>query len=77
MMLSTAIESSPAVRATALLIPEAIPAWRTFTAPITVVVSGATVIAMPRPNTNTAGKRLSSNYRQSLGQQIIQTRSRQ
>src|SRR5712691_10439303 len=54
--LNTAIASRPATRATALLTPDATPAWRLSTAPITVVVSGATVIAIPNPSTTTAGK---------------------
>src|SRR5262245_1959445 len=52
----TAIASSPATRATALLIPDATPACDGSTAVITVVVSGATVIAMPTARTRTAGK---------------------
>src|SRR5258706_1993470 len=54
----TAMASSPAARETALLIPEAIPAWRCSTAPITAVVSGATVMVMPNPITTTAGKKV-------------------
>ena len=53
---NTAIASRPATRATALLTPDATPAWWLSTAPITVVVSGATVTAMPNPSTTTAGK---------------------
>src|SRR6266850_3391981 len=53
---NTAMASSPATRATALLIPDATPARPLSTALITVVVSGATVIAMPNPTTTTAGK---------------------
>src|SRR6185295_2863860 len=41
---------------TALLMPDATPACRLSTAAITVVVSGATVTAMPSPRTTTAGK---------------------
>src|SRR5947207_12987757 len=55
---STAIASKPAVRETALLTPEAMPAWLSFTEFITVVVNGATLIAMPRPSTTTAGKKV-------------------
>ena len=52
----TAIASRPATRATALLTPDATPACRGSTALITVVVRGATVIAIPNPSTTTAGK---------------------
>ena len=52
----TATVSSPAARATALLMPAAMPAWRTSTAFITVVVRGATLTAMPSPSTTMAGK---------------------
>jgi hypothetical protein len=38
--------------------PEATPAWRVSTAFITVVVSGATLIAMPSPSTTMAGKKV-------------------
>ena len=44
------------MRATALLMPEATPAWEESTARITVVVSGATLTAIPSPRTTTAGK---------------------
>src|SRR5579875_201936 len=53
---STAMAISPAVRDTALLMPEATPARCGPTDPITAVVSGATAIAMPRPSTTAAGK---------------------
>src|ERR1700704_2269730 len=53
---NTAIARRPATRATALLTPDATPAWWLSTALITVVVSGATVIARPNPSTITAGK---------------------
>ena len=46
----------PAARETALFTPEARPAWLLGTAAITVVVSGATVMAMPRPITSMGGK---------------------
>jgi hypothetical protein len=39
-----------------LLTPDATPTSRSSTAAMTVVVSGATVIAMPRPITAMAGK---------------------
>ena len=55
-MPNTATENSPAVRDTALLTPDAIPAQRSSTAFITVVVSGAMLIAMPTPSTTIAGK---------------------
>ena len=48
--------SKPAVRETALLIPEAMPAWLSRTEFITVVVNGATLMAIPRPSTTIAGK---------------------
>jgi hypothetical protein len=57
-MPNSAIASSEAVRATALLNPEATPEWLSATALITAVVSGATVIAMPRPSTSTAGSQV-------------------
>src|SRR5882724_1212763 len=49
--------SRPAVRETALLMPEATPACDCGTELMMVVVSGATLIAMPRPNTTTPGKK--------------------
>src|SRR5205085_12440344 len=52
----SAIARRPATRATALLTPDATPACLGSTALITVVVNGATVIAMPNPSTTTAGK---------------------
>src|SRR5581483_7035023 len=55
---STAIASNPAVRETALLIPEAIPARFCRTEFITVVVKGATLMASPTPSTTTAGKKV-------------------
>src|SRR5919106_1105062 len=54
-MPSTEIASSVATRGTALLMPEAVPAWSWSTAFITVVVSGATMTAMPRPRAVAAG----------------------
>src|SRR5271163_5339189 len=53
---NTATASSPAIRDTALLTPEAMPASLDGTASITAVVSGATLIAIPTPKTTTAGK---------------------
>ena len=44
------------MRDTALLTPEATPARFAGTAFITVVVSGATLTAMPNPSTTIAGK---------------------
>ncbi len=44
------------MRETALLIPEAVPAWLCATAFMTVVVSGATLMAIPSPSTITGGK---------------------
>src|SRR4026208_639569 len=55
---NTAIASRPAVRDTALFIPDATPACSSPTALITVVVKGATLIAIPSPSTSTAGKKL-------------------
>ena len=53
----TAMASRPAARATALFTPDAAPAWRSSSIDvITVVVSGATVVAMPRPRTSRPGK---------------------
>lgn len=60
-MPSTAIANRLATRATALLMPDATPAWSPGTEPITVAVSGATMIVMPRPSTASAGK-LSFRY---------------
>ena len=54
---NTAIASTAAARDTALFTPEATPAISGPTAFMTVVVSGATVTAMPRPNTTTAGRK--------------------
>ena len=47
---------NPAVRATALLTPDAMPACSTGTLFITVVVNGATKSAPPQPKTIAAGK---------------------
>ena len=55
-MPSTATANTDARRDTALLIPEAIPACFSSTEFITVVVSGATLVAIPSPSTTTAGK---------------------
>ena len=55
-MPSTAMANSPAAREMALLIPEAMPTRFSGTAFMTVVVRGATLIAMPNPSTTTAGK---------------------
>src|SRR5712692_5225948 len=52
----TAIARRPATLATALLTPDATPECRGSTALITIVVRGATVIAIPNPSTTTAGK---------------------
>src|SRR5436309_2957140 len=57
----SATASRPATRATALLIPEAIPARLAGTAPNTAVVSGATTHDSPRPNTTT-GTSTSGTY---------------
>ena len=54
----TAIAIRPAVRATALLMPEAVPAWCRGTALMTAVVKGGTVIAIPMPSTIAAGKKV-------------------
>src|ERR1700735_111311 len=50
-----ATASTPATRATALLMPEAVPARAWSTELITTVVSGATLIAIQRPRTMNAG----------------------
>src|SRR5690606_6784983 len=55
---SSATASRPATLATALLTPEATPAWLSSTAPITVVVSGATLTVTPNPSTPAAGKKV-------------------
>jgi hypothetical protein len=55
------------LRETALLIPEATPARLSGTEFITVVVSGATQIAMPRPSTTTAGKKVVQYIPPTLG----------
>src|SRR5581483_4914723 len=55
-MPSAAIPIKPAVRATALFIPEATPACSTGTAFITAVVNGATKSAPPQPSSVAAGK---------------------
>jgi hypothetical protein len=52
----TATASIAAIRETALLIPEATPTCCLSTEFITVVVSGATLTAIPSPSTTTAGK---------------------
>src|ERR1044071_7620977 len=59
---NTAIASNPAVRDTALLIPDATPACSSPTELITVVVNGATVIDIPTPRTTTAGKKLVQKF---------------
>src|SRR5580765_3618679 len=53
---STAMASKPATLETALLIPEAMPARVCATEFITVVVSGATLMAIPTPRTVMGGK---------------------
>jgi hypothetical protein len=52
----SAIASMPAIREMALLMPDAVPACWLSAALMTVVVSGATLTAMPRPSTAIAGK---------------------
>ena len=54
-----ATASSPPMRETALLMPDATPTRFCGTEPITVVVSGATLTAIPNPSTITAGKNVS------------------
>ena len=56
-----AMASTPATRATALLMPEAVPARSWSTELITTVVRGATLTASPKPKTTNAGKTLSSS----------------
>src|ERR1700726_596386 len=53
-----AMARSPAVRATALLTPDAMPARFCETEFITVVVRGATLMAIPRPRITTGGKKM-------------------
>ena len=55
-MPKSAIARRPAIRATALLTPDAAPERCAAAESSTVVVSGAMQIAMPRPSTTTAGK---------------------
>src|SRR5678815_4619056 len=57
-MPSVAIDNTLAIRETALLIPEAVPASSSETEFITVVVSGATLVAIPKPRTVIAGKKV-------------------
>ena len=52
---TAAIESRPAIRAVALLIPEAMPAWASSASASTVAVSGATVAASPTEKISSAG----------------------
>ena len=52
----TATARTPATLATALLIPEAVPARSCATELITTVVKGATLTAIPKPSTMNAGK---------------------
>ena len=54
---NTAIASTPATRDSALLTPEAVPASSAATDCMTVVVKGATAMAMPRPSTATPGRK--------------------
>ena len=51
-----ATESRFATRATALLIPEAIPAWRWSAAASTVAVTGVATRVSPSPKTTTPGR---------------------
>ena len=44
------------MRATVLLTPDAIPAWRSSAEAKTVAVSGATVATRPTPKTRMAGR---------------------
>ena len=55
-----ATASRPPKRATSLLTAEAMPDRFAGAALIAVAVSGATVIASPRPNTTTAGSTYST-----------------
>ncbi len=50
-----AIASSPATRETPLLMPDAIPTWRSSTELSAVAVRGATVAERPAPKTRSAG----------------------
>src|SRR4029077_18791425 len=54
----TATAITPATRATVLFTPEATPTSCSSTAPMTALVSGATVIPMPSPITHIAGKKV-------------------
>ena len=53
---STAMASTPATRETPLLIPEAMPTWRSSTELSAVAVRGATVAESPTPKTRIAGR---------------------
>ena len=53
---TTAMASTPAVRETALLMPDAVPAKCVATELMTAVLSGATVMPMPTPRRTTPGK---------------------
>src|SRR5258708_22077905 len=55
---SAATANRPATRATALLTPEAMPAWLSPTDAMTVDVSGGTVMVMPMASTQIAGNTL-------------------
>src|SRR2546430_14439118 len=54
----TAIASRPAVRETALFTPDAMPARFCETELITVAVSGATLIVIPKPTTTIGGEKI-------------------
>ena len=54
----TATNRRLAIEATALLMPEAIPIWRSATPLTTAVVRGATVIAIPSPRTIIGGRNI-------------------
>ena len=57
-MPNSAMAINPAVRAVALLMPDALPACSEGTAFITAVVSGATKPAAPMPSNTEAGKKV-------------------
>ena len=52
------MDNKPATRETALFTPDAMPTCFSSTAVITTVVRGATLMAIPKPRTITAGKKV-------------------
>ena len=72
-----ATANRPAAREMALFIPDAIPTRFSGTAFMTVVVSGATLTAMPKPSTTVAEEEPFINYgRGGVGATLVVVRSR-